>query len=322
MGKLFCLQLQKYCVIKRKGLVMALQKSVLVVGSINVDCTVNVSKLPKPGETVHGTDAVYLPGGKGGNQAVSVAKAGTRAVMISAVGKDSHGSQALKSLSSYGVETAGVMQKDGVTGTAFIFVETSGENLIVVTPGANSLVSPDDAERLISEFSQEKAPIVLAQLELPIETVEHAARVTNQAGGRFILNLAPAVEISEAMLAVCDPIVVNEYEASFILGREISNAKDALAAAVDLAKRAKSVVITLGSQGAVYAERSEDLRAEAKHVQAEKVVAVDTTGAGDAFVGAMTAALSRGSELGTAVEVGILAGTAAVLYFGAQPPQG
>jgi len=297
------------------------QKSVLVVGSINVDCTVNVRHLPKPGETIHGTDAVYLPGGKGGNQAVSVAAAGTKVVMIGAVGTDSHGIAALQSLKSYGVDTAGVLKKPGATGTAFIFVEASGENLIVVTPGANSLVSPSDADTLIREFTKDAPPIVLAQLELPIQTVEQAARITESLEGRFILNLAPAVAISSEMLAVCDPIVLNEPEAAFLLGREITSITEALHAAQELLKRAKSVVITLGSKGAVYAQIDESGRTESKHFETKKVKAVDTTGAGDAFVGAMTAALARGSKLGEAVELGILAGTAAVLHVGAQPPR-
>jgi ribokinase len=301
---------------------MPLQKSVLVVGSINVDCTVNVKQLPKPGETIHGTDAVYLPGGKGGNQAVSVAAAGTMVVMIGAVGTDSHGIAARESLSGYGVDTAGVLEKPGATGTAFIFVEASGENLIVVTPGANSLVSTSDAESLIREFSKEVPPIVLAQLELPIQTVEQAARITESLHGRFILNLAPAVSISMQMLSVCDPIVLNEPEAAFLLGREITSSTEALHAAQELLKRAKSVVITLGSKGAVYAQIDESGRTESKHFETEKVKAVDTTGAGDAFVGAMTAALARGSKLGEAVELGISAGTTAVLHVGAQPPKG
>jgi ribokinase len=297
---------------------MALQKpSVLIVGSINVDCTVNVSQLPKPGETVHGTDAVYLPGGKGGNQAVAVAQAGSKAIMIGAVGSDTHGTHALESLKGYGVETAGVLEKPGATGTAFIFVEDSSENLIVVTPGANSMVSPKDAAQAIQKFAQGSAPIVLAQLELPIQTVEQAAKTTAELGGRFILNLAPAGAISIELLATCDPIVVNESEAAFLLGREITDLPQALVAAEDLAKRAKSVVITLGAQGAVYLSGE----VQAKHVPTKKVEAVDTTGAGDAFLGAMTGALGRGSGLGEAVEVGILAGTAAVLHFGAQPPR-
>lgn len=297
------------------------QKSVLVVGSINVDCTVNVRQLPKPGETIHGTDAVYLPGGKGGNQAVSVAAAGTKVVMIGAVGTDSHGIAARESLSGYGVDTAGVLKKPGATGTAFIFVEASGENLIVVTPGANSLVSPSDADTLIREFTKDAPPIVLAQLELPIQTVEQAARITESLHGRFILNLAPAVAISSEMLAVCDPIVLNEPEAAFLLGREITSSTEALQAAQELANRSKSVVITLGSQGAVYAQIDKSGGTESKHFGTKKVQAVDTTGAGDAFVGAMTAALAKGSELGEAVELGILAGTAAVLHVGAQPPR-
>jgi ribokinase len=161
----------------------------------------------------------------------------------------------------------------------------------------------------------------LAQLELPIQTVEQAARITESLHGRFILNLAPAVAISSEMLAVCDPIVLNEPEAAFLLGREITSSTEALQAAQELANRSKSVVITLGSQGAVYAQIDESGRTESKHFGTKKVQAVDTTGAGDAFVGAMTAALAKGSELGEAVELGILAGTAAVLHVGAQPPR-
>ena len=310
---------------------MAAQKTVLVIGSINVDCTVNVRTLPKAGETIHGSDAVYLPGGKGGNQAVSVAAAKSQVIMISAVGSDAYGVQALESLQAFGVDTAGVLQKEVPTGTAFIFVEESGENLIVVTPGANAQVTPNDAENLLTEFfgavtkdshgAEEFLPIVLAQLELPIGTVEQAAKTTEALGGRFILNLAPAAKISDQMLAICNPIIVNEYEASFILGREISSTEDALLGVSELARMAKSAVITLGSKGAVYADASSADLPAAKHVPTKKVVAVDTTGAGDAFVGALTAALGRGEDLGASVEAGILAGTAAVLYFGAQPPK-
>jgi len=141
---------------------MALQKSVLIVGSINVDCTVNVKKLPKPGETVHGTDAVYLPGGKGGNQAVSVAAADTRAIMISAVGNDSYGKQALETLKGYGVDTAGVLEKDGATGTAFIFVEGTGENLIVVTPWSKLTGQRQRCRTVHKEFAQDAPPIVFS----------------------------------------------------------------------------------------------------------------------------------------------------------------
>jgi ribokinase len=300
---------------------MQLQREVLVVGSVNVDCTVNVKTLPKAGETIHGTDAVYLPGGKGGNQAVAVAQAKSAVSFISGVGDDAYAEQALSSLKAFGVNTSGVLRKQGPTGTAFIFVEESGENLIVVTPGANALVTPEDIKTQMQKLAPDSAPIVLAQLELPLESVAEAAAITEAKGGRFVLNLAPAVKIPTEMLAVCDPIVVNEYEAAFLLGRPISNTQDALSAVIDLAKLAKSAVITLGGDGAVFAEGAGDHSGKSEHLPAKKVTPVDTTGAGDAFLGALTVALSKNSSLKEAVAEGLIAGTAAVLYFGAQPPK-
>lgn len=296
------------------------QQKILVVGSINVDCTVSVRKLPKPGETIHGSDAIYLPGGKGGNQAVAVAVAGSPVDFISAVGDDAHADQALASLKKFGVNVSGVMAKPGATGTAFIFVEDSGENLIVVTPGANALVSPVDIKTQMEKLIGDDAPVVLSQLELPLESVEEAARITSARDGRFILNLAPAVTISKDLLATCDPIVVNESEAAFLLNREISNTQDALAAVVELAQLAKSAVITLGGDGAVFAEGSGPNVGKPSHLPAEKVTPVDTTGAGDAFLGALTVSLSKHESLGQAVAAGLVAGTSAVLHLGAQPP--
>lgn len=300
---------------------MQLQREVLVVGSINVDCTVNVKTLPKAGETIHGTDAIYLPGGKGGNQAVAVAQANSKVNFISAVGNDAYAEQALSSLKAFGVETAGVLRKQVPTGTAFIFVEESGENLIVVTPGANALVTPEDVRTQMQKLVPEPGPIVLAQLELPLESVAEAAAITEAQGGRFVLNLAPAVKIPSEMLAVCDPIVVNEYEAAFLLGREITSTQEALTAVIELAKLAKSAVITLGGDGAVFSEGSGEGQGKSEHLPAKKVTPVDTTGAGDAFLGSLTVALSKNASLKEAVAEGLIAGTAAVLYFGAQPPK-
>ena len=297
---------------------MATQRKVLVVGSINVDCTVKVSTLPTGGETIHGSEPQFLPGGKGGNQAVSVANNGTTAFLISAVGTDTHGKNAIKSLESYGVNTQGVATKETSTGTAFIFVENSGENLIVVTAGANGLVTPAEVQKQIHELGGDQ-PVVLCQLELPIESVKAAAKTAQELGGRFILNLAPAEKIEQSLVAMCDPIVVNETEAMLLTGKNISSIDDAKALVVEIAKQAKSAVITLGADGAVFAEQSS---AEATHSPSEKVSVVDTTGAGDAFVGALAAAFSRGEVLATAVADGLIAGAKAVQHFGAQPPRG
>jgi ribokinase len=297
---------------------MGPQQSVLVVGSINIDCTVAVKKLPMPRETIHGNDAIYRSGGKGGNQAVALVAANSAAIMIGAVGNDAQGVQAISSLQSHGVSTLGVSQMQDSTGTAFIFVEESGENLIVVTPGANALVSADDVENRIRQFSRAASPVVLAQMELPMQTVERAAFITQELGGRFVLNLAPAVEISEQLLACCNPIILNEPEAEFLLGRKINGKQGALEALGELSKRVKSAVITLGSEGAVYFDGNAGT-GQSGYAPAQKVDVVDTTGAGDAFVGSLVAALSQGSTMGMAVEIGISAGSAAVQYFGAQP---
>lgn len=296
---------------------MTTQRNVLVVGSINVDCTVKVSVLPSPGETIHGSEPQFLPGGKGGNQAVSVVGNNAPAIMIGAVGTDEHGLNAMQSLHEYGVDTYGIAQKSGATGTAFIFVEDAGENLIVVTAGANELVTTQEVAEKIQEFGGEQ-PVVLAQLELPLSAVEQAAASTQELNGRFILNLAPAAKISNALLVKCDPIIVNESEAELLTGKTIESIEDAKALVVEIAKQAKSAVITLGADGAVFADQTNSV---ATHLPSEKVEVVDTTGAGDAFVGALAAAFSRGEELAAAVTAGLKAGAKAVQHFGAQPPK-
>lgn len=298
---------------------MELQREVLVVGSINIDCTINVKNLPNPGETIHGTDAVYLSGGKGGNQAVAASRSNSAVKMIGAVGKDGYGDQALSSLEFFGVDTSGILRKDVPTGVAFILVEDSGENTIISTAGANALLTPEDIRAQMQNLAPDSAPVVLAQLELPLKSVEATAQLTTSLKGRFILNLAPARKIPSDLLAVCDPIVVNESEAALLLGREVESTQEALTAVTELAKVSKSAVITLGGDGAVLAESS--VEGEAVHLPAEKVQPVDTTGAGDAFLGALTVALSKNSGLKEAVAAGLIAGTAAVMHFGAQPPK-
>lgn len=288
---------------------------VVIVGSINVDCVVKVAELPGPGETIHGAEPVFLPGGKGGNQAISVVGNGAEAIMIGAVGTDEHGVNALHSLHESGVETYAIAQKNGATGTAFIFVEDAGENLIVVTAGANDLVTVQEVAEKITEFGGEQ-PVVLAQLELPLAAVEQAAQTAQELNGRFILNLAPAEKISNELVAKCDPIVVNETEAMLLTGKNISSIDDAKNLVVELAQIAKSAVITLGADGAVFSGGG-----DATHLPSEKVTVVDTTGAGDAFVGALAAAVSRGEDLAAAVSAGLKAGAKAVQHFGAQPPK-
>lgn len=289
--------------------------NVLIVGSINVDCTVLVEQIVRPGQTIRGSEPKYLPGGKGGNQAVSVSANGGKAFMIGGVGTDDHGSLMLDSLASYGVDTKGVKTYPGSTGTAYIFVERSGENSIVVTAGANGKVSPQDVEQSIRELSGTN-PVILCQLELPMDAVEKSAELATELQGKFVLNLAPAENISASVLAQCDPIILNESEASFLIGEEISSVEQAKLAVSKISKSAKSCVITLGEKGAVFSDGE-----QISHLPGESVEVVDTTGAGDAFVGALVSALAAGKDLATAVSAGVRAGTKAVGHLGAQPPK-
>lgn len=294
---------------------MASQRSVLIVGSINVDVVIRVNKIPAPGETVHGTDPLYLPGGKGGNQAVSVARHGADAIMIGAVGEDDFGKQAISSLAAYGVATGLVQTAPGSTGAAYIYVDALGQNSIVVAPGANAKVTADSvATEILSHAG--KSQVVLCQMELPMPVVEQAAKSAQEIAARFILNLAPAIAITDQLLGACDPIVVNEFEAELLTGQQIQNVEDAALALAKLTKVAKSAIITLGAEGAAFSNGI-----DIEHLPTKKVSVVDTTGAGDAFVGALAAAFANDSSLREAVLAGLDAGAAAVQHFGAQPPR-
>ncbi len=294
---------------------MSAQRNVLIVGSINVDCTVKVNVLPLAGETIHGSEPFFLPGGKGGNQAVAVAVSGGKSIMIGAVGSDQHGTAALSSLTDFGVDVSCIVTKPGATGTAFIFVEDNGENLIVVTAGANGLVVAAEVEDKFRTVAGE-CPVVLCQMELPIDAVMRSAELAQEYSGRFVLNLAPAELVPIELLALCDPLIVNETEAELITGKSAASIDLAKEVALELARTAKSVVVTLGADGAIFAEGG-----QVAHTPGQKVDVVDTTGAGDAFVGALAAALSSGQSLAEAVSSGILSGTRAVQHFGAQPPK-
>lgn len=292
-----------------------MSNKVLVVGSINIDVVIRVKNIPAPGETLPGEDPVFLQGGKGGNQAVSAAHNGAQVSMISAVGSDQFGRDAINSLKQYGISTDAVEVKPGATGTAYIYVDESGENSIVVTAGANGKVEAQFVAHRIEKLENEKS-IVLAQMELPQAVVKQAAISAEKIGARFILNLAPAIEIDNNLLKACDPIVVNETEAEFLTGEVVDNVDQAKALVEKLATKAKSAVITLGADGAVFSDGS-----TSRHFPSEKVEVIDTTGAGDAFVGALAAAFANEKTLEEAVKAGLRAGAKAVQHFGAQPPR-
>ncbi len=284
---------------------------VFVVGSINQDFVLKVERRPEPGETVTGAELSFFPGGKGANQAVAAARLGADVAMFGRVGEDPFGEELIKNLRANEVDTSRVETLSGApTGSAFITVTPDGENTIIVSPGANRSFGPEEIEAANEDLRRTR--VLVAQLEVAVEAVETAARAVEEAGGRFLLNLAPPREVSDALLRRCDPLVVNEHEARFLLGEKAQgNPEESAGKLLDLGPR--SAVITLGAEGAILA-----VGGSAQHFPAPEVEAVDTTGAGDAFVGALAAKLARGAPLEEAVPYAVLAGAAAVTSEGAQ----
>jgi ribokinase len=286
---------------------------VVVVGSVNRDYVCRVDVLPAPGETVLGGEAWVGSGGKGGNQAVAASLLGARTAVVARIGKDDDGRALLADLASAWVDTAEVVQLDDVrTGMAFVMVDAHGENSIVVAPGANELLEARTTAHAVRRLLG-PGGVMVTQAEIPVPAFEAAIAAVAEVGCRAVVNLAPYRPISDDLLAHCDPLVVNESEASGLLGREVRGTDQAREAARELSGRVRSVVVTVGPAGAVLGCGD-----RVHHVPAAEADVVDTTGAGDAFTGALAAALSAGSPLVDAVGLGVRAGTYAVARPGAQ----
>ncbi|WP_151774988.1 ribokinase [Streptomyces abyssomicinicus] len=283
----------------------------VVVGSANADLVIGVERRPAAGETVLGSDLAVHPGGKGANQAVAAARLGARTALVARVGEDPHGRLLLDSLSSAGVDTSAVAAGRAPTGVALITVDPSGDNSIVVSPGANGRLTPGDARA--AERVLRSAPVVSAQLEIPLETVTEAVRLLAP-GTRFVLNPSPPRELPAELLEACDPLIVNEHEARVIAGDgTLGDGPEEWARAL-LALGPRSVVVTLGAGGAVTAEADGGVT----RVPSVTVDAVDTTGAGDAFTAALAWRLGLGESLPVAAGYAARVGAAAVTREGAQ----
>ncbi|WP_448004012.1 ribokinase [Agromyces bauzanensis] len=288
------------------------QPRVVVVGSANVDEIVEVPRHPGAGETILGGELRRMPGGKGANQAVAAARAGgTRTCFIGAVGEDEAGGILLSSLRNADVDTALVRREPGATGTALITVSPDGENAIVVAPGANRAVriGADEAAEIA------RAGALLAQLEIPLEAIADAADARGD-GWRMILNAAPSAPLPDALWDRIDVLVVNEHEAADLAPDAVS--MGTVEALVErLLDRVPAVVVTLGADGCLVAERS-DTGVQTSRVAGLAVHAVDTTGAGDTFCGVFAARIAAGADLLTAALAGTAAGALAVTRIGAQ----
>ncbi|MEV8477222.1 ribokinase [Streptomyces sp. NPDC051173] len=288
---------------------------VLVVGSANADLTVRVGRRPDAGETVLGSDLVESPGGKGANQAAAAARLGIRTALLAKVGDDAYGELVLAGQRASGAEVRHVVVEKGArTGTAMIVVGADGDNSIVVSPGANAHLSPADV-RASREVIADSA-VVSLQLEIPGETVREAVRVAAETATRVVFNPspAPAGDLDPELLAAADPLVVNEHEARLISGLRQAEAHEW---AGELRKLgARSVVVTLGGRGALVLDAGDDESVPVPGVPAE---VVDTTGAGDAFTGALAGRLAAGDSLLEAARFAVRVGAAAVARSGAQP---
>jgi ribokinase len=258
---------------------------IAVLGSTNMDLVAYVAQAPQRGETVTGREFRTVPGGKGANQAVAAARAGGDVMMIGAVGDDAYGAQLRSGLEHAGVDTDLLHTAEGPSGTAHIVVDDAGGNSIVVIPGANGTVTSLGPGEMAAIAG---ADLLLLQLELPLSTVLEGARVAHAQGVRTILTPSPVQPLPDQLFGTIDLLIPNEHEAA-----ELSGHSEPRAAADILLRQVPEVVITLGARGCLYASRG----TEKIHFPAPEVTAVDTTGAGDTFVGTLAVALAEGRSV-------------------------
>ena len=292
---------------------MASRPLVLVIGSSNTDLIVRSASLPSPGETIMAETFVALPGGKGANQAVAAARSGAHVSFVARIGRDAYGADALRCLEAEGIDTTRVMRDpDLPSGVASILVDDRGENTIAVVPGANAALSPVQIDAARSLF--DRASVCLLQLETPLPTVRHAAGIARDHGVPVILNPAPARDLPDRLLSDLFLLTPNETEAEILTGVRPDTEKAARRAAdILMARGVDNVIITLGARGALLATGR-----NAMLVPAPTVDVRDTTGAGDAFNGALAAALGAARPLPDAVAFANSAGALSVTRIGAQ----
>ncbi|WP_153393840.1 ribokinase [Ornithinicoccus halotolerans] len=267
---------------------------VIVFGSLSQDLHLPMERHPGTGETVMSGDIEYRFGGKGANQAVAAARAGATSVFIGKVGDDPQGHEYLRRLAAFGVDTCRMeVVPDAPTGTAIIYNDATGENMIVVAPGANHRMALADVDRLDDLTPDD---VLLMPLELRHEVIIAAVERARERGARIVLNMAPYAALPAEVLAGCDPVVVNEHEAGLLAraGLEVP-----------------SLLTTLGARGSRWGEIE---------VPSREVSPVDTTGAGDAYCGTLAARLVLGADRRAAMTAAAEAATACVLHHGAQPP--
>ena len=284
-----------------------------MVGSSNIDLVVKSRRLPSQGETILGGEFLMVPGGKGANQAVAAAKLGAQVYFVAKLGEDIFGTQSFTNFKKEGVNTKYVTRTNkALSGVASIAVDEAGNNTIVVAPGANHLLISQDVKRAESAIASCGA--IVAQLEIPVKTVEFAARLAKKFKIPFILDPAPAQKLSSALFAMTDVIKPNETEARILTGVEVTDAKTAGRAAGKLLERGvKTIIITMGAKGCFVLNNEIN-----EFFPAKKVKAVDSTAAGDAFVGGLAFCIARGKTILEAVLFASNVAALSVTKMGAQ----
>jgi ribokinase len=289
-------------------------RKIVVIGSLNMDFFVHVERLPQPGETILGSSFEMLPGGKGANQAYTVARLGGNVGMIGCVGQDIFGQRLINNLKAVGVETSRVLEtSNGPTGIAFISVEKSGQNQIVVAPGANENLDSGHIMRALSEI---RPDYILLQLEIPLSIVECAILTGRKQNAFLVLDPAPAKPIDPRLLSQIDILTPNESEALFLLGRignsiSIEEAADVVGELLKMGPR--QVILKLGKNGVWYADEMRN-----QHFPARTVQAIDATAAGDTFNGALCVAMAEGKSIDEAILFANYAASLSVTKQGAQ----
>ena len=287
-------------------------QKIIVVGSSNVDLTARVKRLPKPGETLGGATLLRANGGKGANQAVAAARMGANVVLITCLGNDASGEMLSSQFAADGIDTSCIKLSATPTGTALIFVDDNAENCIAVAPGSNNDLLPADIDAARS--AMEGAGYLLVQLEIPMPTVVRSVELSDSLGLKTILNPAPMNPVPEELFGHIWLITPNQTEAEQLTGVHVESEDDACKAAEALfAKGVKNVIVTMGSKGSLVCTPS-----GREFVPSRKVNAIDTTGAGDVYNGALVAALASGKSLIEAARIATLASSIAVTRMGAQ----
>jgi len=296
---------------------------IVVVGSLNADLTIYCDRLPQPGETIHGNGFAVNPGGKSANQAVAASKLGGQVSLVGAVGDDPNGALLLESTARAGVDISHVRRAaDAATGVAIISVDALGENSIIISAGANGTLAPADVDAAADLFDD--AAVACLCLEVGLDTVAAAAQAAHDAGAMVLLNLSPYAEIPQALARLSDVLLVNAHEAALFLGKETIPGADMDAAEWEPVRKQfadrglQRVLVTLGAHGSVVLDSQAADTQQITRIPSTKVVAVDTTGAGDAFTGAVAARLAAGASLAEAAAFASVAAALAATKKGTQ----